>query len=131
MFDFSQYEEKEPEVSARKCPGCDKLYHPAPILCDECGERRDPSGILFSEWETVPLSGKCRLLTWTRVWALPEGYDVKYLQFGIVEFENGLRASGRLIVDEPETGMELNAVAGVVKETLNEDIYGLMFESAA
>lgn len=131
MFDFSQYEEKTPEVFARKCPGCSKLYYPAPMLCGECGERRDPSGIVFSEWETVSLSGKCQLLTWTRVWALPEGYDVKYLLFGIVEFENGLRASGRLMVEQPETGMQLEANVGVIKESLKEDIHGFMFEAVS
>jgi hypothetical protein len=49
------------------------------------------------------------LLTWTRVWNLPEGYNVKNLLFGIAEFENGLRASGRLRVDDPKIGMKLNA----------------------
>ncbi|MCK5010068.1 MAG: DNA-binding protein, partial [Deltaproteobacteria bacterium] len=51
----------------------------------------------------------CELLTWTRAWNLPEGYNKKYLLFGIVQFENGLRASGQLEVEEPETGMKLVA----------------------
>jgi uncharacterized protein len=131
MFDFSIYDQKEPEVYARKCSGCGKLYYPAPMLCGECSERRDPSGILFPEWETVSLSGKCELLTWTRVWNLPEGYDVKFLMFGIVEFENGLRASGRLEVDEPETGMKLEAKVGMIKETATEEITGFFFEAAS
>ena len=75
------------------------------------------------------MRGKCRLLTWTRVYNLPEGFDVKYLLFGIVEFENGLRASGRLLVDEPETGMELDAKVGVIKEIVGEDIHGFMLHA--
>ena len=40
---------------------------------------------------------------------MPEGYTKKCLQFGIVEFENGLRASGRVEVEGPKTGMSLTA----------------------
>ncbi len=75
------------------------------------------------------MGGKCKLLTWTRVYALPEGFDVKYLLFGRVEFENGLRASGRLLVENPETGMELEAKVGIVKEVVGEDIFGFMFDA--
>ncbi len=128
MIDFSMYGQKEPEVYAYKCPDCGTLYYPAPMICKKCGARRDPSGVIFSSWEQVPLGGKCKLLAWTRVYALPEGFDVKYLLFGIVEFENGLRASGRLLVDNPHTGMELEAKIGVVKEKVGEDIYGFMFD---
>lgn len=65
-------------------------------------------------WETFDLEGSCVLLTWTRVWNLPEGYTKKYLLFGIVQFENGLRASGQLEVEDPRIGMKLNAT---VKES--------------
>jgi uncharacterized OB-fold protein len=57
--------------------------------------------------EQFDLEGPCTLLSWTRLWNLPEGYTKKNMMFGIVEFENGLRASGQLEVDEPKTGMKL------------------------
>ena len=44
-----------------------------------------------------------------------------------VELENGLRASGRLLVDEPRTGMELVAGVGLVREKIGKDVYGFMF----
>ncbi|RKX76685.1 MAG: DNA-binding protein [Spirochaetes bacterium] len=128
MIDFSIYEQKEPKVYARKCPECGTLFHPAPMICKKCSTRRDPSGYYFSPWEEVSIEGKCKLLSWTRVYALPEGYDIKYLLFGIVELENGLRASGRLLTDNPEIGMELIARAGVVREEKGEEIYGLVFD---
>jgi len=128
MVDFSLYEEAEPEVFAYKCPTCGTLYHPVPMVCSTCNTRRDPAGVLFSKWEAVPLEGRCTLLTWTRVWNLPEGFDVKYLLFGIVQFDNGLRAAGRLLADDPATGMTLRAKAGIVKEKGDKDWYGLMFE---
>ncbi len=60
-------------------------------------------------WETFPLEGPVKLLSWTRVWNLPDGYNVKFLLFGIVEFDNGLRAAGRIGVAEPTVGMTLNS----------------------
>jgi uncharacterized OB-fold protein len=128
MIDFSVYAKQKPEVCAYKCPNCGTLYYPAPMICKNCSARRDPSGVIFSAWQRVPMGGKCRLLAWTRVYALPEGFDIRYLLFGIVEFENGLRASGRLLVQEPKTGMELEAKVGVIREQKGEKTYGLMFE---
>jgi uncharacterized OB-fold protein len=131
MFDFDvfdMYSEQKPTVNASKCPTCGKLFYPSVMVCSECNTRRDPSGEIFSAWEEVPLEGSCKLLAWTKVYALPEGYEIPYLLFGIVEFENGLRASGRLLVEEPVTGMDLNAEAGVVREEKGEEIFGLIFD---
>ena len=128
MIDFSIYKQKEAVVYAYKCPECGTLDYPAPMICKNCSARRDPSGVIFSDWEKVPLGGKCKLLGWTRLYALPEGYDKKYLLFCVVEFENGLRASGRLLVENPQTGMELVSKVGIVKEKVGEDIYGFMFD---
>jgi len=128
MIDFEVYKQKKPQVYAYKCPQCGTLYYPAPMLCKKCHNRRDPSGVFFSLWEKVPLSGKCKLLTWTKVYNLPPGFNQRYLLFGLVEFENGLRASGRLAVENPATGMELNAKVGLVREKVGKDVYGFIFE---
>ena len=125
MIDFNVYNEQKPEVFLTVCPGCGTKYYPAPMICKKCFERRDPADVIYSEWEKVPLEGKCKLLTWTRVYALPEGFDIQYLLFGIVEFEDGIRASVRLEVDKPEIGMELEARADIINERKGEDIYGL------
>jgi len=77
------------------------------MICSKCDARRDP--VTGKGWETFDLEGPCELLTWTRLWNLPEGYNKKYLLFGIVQFENGLRASGRLEIEEPKIGMKLTA----------------------
>jgi uncharacterized protein len=109
-FDFAgMYGVQTPEIHAYACPNCGSRYYPAPMICAKCSNRRDPSGVVHSDWEKSPLQGPCRLLTWTRVWALPEGYNRPSLNFGMVEFENGLRASGRLEVEEPLIGMRLVA----------------------
>ncbi len=107
MIDFSMYDQKEPKISAYKCQKCGSLYYPAPMVCSKCNTRRDPE--TNKGWETFDLEGPCTLLSWTRLWNLPEGYTKKNMLFGIVEFENGLRASGQLEVDDPKTGMSLHS----------------------
>ncbi|MBI3037705.1 DNA-binding protein [bacterium] len=114
-------------VYASKCPKCGHLHYPAPMRCHECKERRDPSKTVFADFEKVPLRGTCKLLTFTRVYALPDGYDLKYMNFGLVEFENGIRAAGQIMTDDLKLGMPLIAKTGVVKEVIGKDIYGLQF----
>ncbi|RKY02018.1 MAG: DNA-binding protein [Spirochaetes bacterium] len=129
MIDFSVYYPREKDVFARKCPGCGTLYYPAPMVCKKCHSRRDPSGAFFSEWEKVSLGGlKGKLLTWTKLYNLPKGFNQRYLLFGIVELENGLRATGRLSVEHPKTGMDVVARVGLVREKIDEDVYGFIFE---
>jgi uncharacterized OB-fold protein len=61
-----------------------------------------------------------------------------WLNFGIVEFENGVRATGQIGFDDGiESGMELNATVGVVKEksilykeTVTAPQYGFIFQKA-
>ena len=128
MIDFTVYKLAEKEVFAYKCPQCGTLYYPVPMICRKCHNRRDPSGVLFDTWDKVPLGGlRGKLLTWTRLYALPAGFSERYLHFGIVELENGLRASGRLAVENPEIGMDLVARVGLVREKVGRDVYGFMF----
>jgi len=107
MIDFSAYDVKTPEILGYRCAKCGSIYYPAPMICAKCSSRRDP--VTGKHWETFPLEGPAKLLSWTRVWNLPDGYNVKFLLFGIVEFENGLRAAGRVGVAEPTVGMSLNS----------------------
>lgn len=123
---FNKYRPPKPVVYGRKCPECGTVDYPAPMLCKHCGARRDPSGVEHSSWEKVPLGGKCKLLTWTKLYALPEGFSDRYLLFGIVEFESGLRASARLLVEDPKFGMSLVAEAGLVREKVGKDAYGFL-----
>jgi uncharacterized OB-fold protein len=129
-IDFSMYEIEKPEVYAHKCPECGTLYYPVPMICRNCHTRRDPSGVFYSSWEREPLGGKKgKLLTWTRVFNLPTGYSERYLMFGIVELENGLRATGHLRTENPKIGMKVVAKVGVVREKVGEDVYGFLFEA--
>ncbi|MGI9860544.1 OB-fold domain-containing protein [Moorella naiadis] len=109
------------QMYAYKCTRCGRLHHPAYLVCRQCGNR---------EFETVPLEGAATLLTYTRVYNLPEGYMKPWLAFGIVEFPNGLRVTGQIDSEDITMGMKLKATVGVVKEGVNQDYYGFIFKEA-
>jgi uncharacterized OB-fold protein len=126
MIDFSAYDVKVPQILAYKCLKCGAIHYPAPMICSKCSGRRDP--VTNKHWETFPMEGPVTLLTWTRVWNLPDGYNVKFLLFGIAEFENGLRASGRIGVEEPTTGMKLNSRVEESDERPGKPVNVFVFE---
>lgn len=107
------------KMYAYKCTACGELHHPKHCVCKKCGSR---------SFEEIPLEGEVTLLTYTKVYNLPEGYMKPYLYFGIVRFENGVTVSGQLEVSNPSIGMKLNSKVGVVKEGTNSDYYGFIFE---
>jgi len=125
-------------VYAYQCPECGRLHYPSVSRCKKCGYRYLPEQDVEPRWEKkgykfwkkVPLSGPCRLLTYTRLWALPVGFDEPYLDFGVGEFPNGVKAVGHLFVDKPRIGIKLNARVGKVKEYEDQVHYGLQFFSS-
>ena len=106
------------EMFASKCQECGQLHHPAHFVCRKCGSR---------QFQAEPLAGQATLLTYTRVYNLPEGYMKPFIAFGIVEFPNGLRVAGQMATDEIELGMAVQATVGVVKEGTGRDCYGFIF----
>ena len=116
------------QMYAYRCTKCGKLHHPRYVVC----QNPDCDGREFTQ---EPLGGKCKLLTWTRVYNLPEGYMQPWLHFGVVEFENGVRVTGQIGFDDGiESGMELVANVGVVrtrrilyKESIDCEEYGFVF----
>ena len=111
-----------PKMYAFKCTECGQLHHPKHYVCRKCGAR---------SFEELPLEGEVTLVTYTKVYNLPEGYMRPYLAFGIVKFENGLTASGQIDAEELTIGMKLKAQVGIIKEGVGKDYYGFIFQPTA
>jgi uncharacterized protein len=109
------------EVVAAKCKACGKLLYPSHFYCPACHG---------TQFEPVPLTGEGKLLTWTRVYALPLDYEDLYLTLGIVEMDMGVRATGRLDVAEPATGMRVRSWVGPVRDIGGKAVHGLIFGAA-
>ncbi len=103
---------------AYQCQDCDELHHPRHFLCRRCG------GKLF---ESVRIEGECELLTWTRLYNLPEGFNESSITFGIVRYSNGLKVAGHLKVNQPKTGMKLYTTVGPIKTGLEKIEEGFIF----
>lgn len=106
-------------LSAYRCAKCGKSIFPRRYICPYCGN---------NSFTPVSLDGEVTLLTYTRVYNLPSGIEEPYLDFGIVEFSNGVRVTGRLQVkDFPVTGMKLTTTTGVVRVVDGEEKEGFIF----
>ncbi len=105
-------------VEAAKCTNCGKVSYPMHFYCPACRG---------TKFEPVPVEGEGKLLTWTRVYALPLDYAQLYVTLGIVELDMGVRATGRLDIAEPKTGVRVRASIGKVREINGKDVTGLVF----
>jgi uncharacterized OB-fold protein len=100
------------------CKACGAKTYPRHARCPACGK---------TEFKTAPLEGTARLLSFTRVHMLSLAYMERYITLGIVEFDSGFRALGRLQVAEPRVGMKLKAGVGPVRSEDLETVSGLWF----
>jgi uncharacterized OB-fold protein len=115
---------KEIGIVAYQCKKCGKLHYPYHDRCLACKGR---------EFEPVKPQGQAKLLTYTRIYNLPWGFDQRYLTIGVVEFENKVRAMGQINVDEAydlKTGMVMEPSWEPVRVQYGENVYGLMLEPA-
>ena len=116
---------KKIAIVAYKCKKCGKLHYPFHDRCLACRNR---------EYEKVEPQGKTKLLTFTRIYNLPWGFDQRYLTIGVVEFENGVRAMGQIHADESydlKNGMTLDPKWDVVRVQSGENVYGLVLTPPA
>jgi len=113
---------KEIGIVAFKCKKCGKLHYPFHDRCLKCKGR---------EFDPVKPQGNVKLLTFTRIYNLPWGFDQRYLTIGVVEFENGVRAMGQIKADEKDDlkiGMAMIPSWGPVRVQYGENVYGLELE---
>jgi hypothetical protein len=106
-------------IVAYKCKKCGKLHYPFHDRCLACKSR---------DFETVKPQGNARLLTFTRIYNLPWGFDQRYLTIGVAEFENGVKAMGQINADEStplKLGMTMKPSWEPVRIQAGENVYGL------
>lgn len=109
------------KVYGARCTSCGKVSYPKHAVCPECrGE----------EFEPVVIEGEGKVLTYTDVYALAIDYETRYLRIAIVEFDDGLRATGQLEDTAPRLGKRVKATIGTVRQIGDQKVDGLIFVPA-
>ena len=111
------------KLTAYKCKNCGRVMYPWHDRCLNCKGRE------FDELD-MPLPTTGKLLTYTQLFALPWGYNQRFLTIGVVEFKNGVKAMGQLKTPDVKVGMKLKASWEPVRVISGEKVYGLRFEPA-
>lgn len=108
-------------ADAARCRACGQLAYPTHFYCARCGHR---------EFDPERLHGEGTLLTWTRLTSLPRDMPMRALLLGIVELDQGLRVTGQLAIDEPQSGQRVHVTIAEVREIQGVPIEGLVFVRA-
>ena len=100
------------------CKSCGHVMGARHERCIRCRGR---------EFEEVELPKEGVLITYTKLYALPEGIEMPPLTLGIADFE-GVRVMGQVATDDPEIGMKLRPVWGKLRKMGAKEIFGFRFE---
>ncbi len=82
-------------MEAAKCKQCGNISFPGRLICTECGH---------TEYETITLSGKGKLETFTIIRTAPSGFtDFAPYAVGLVNMDEGVKVLGQITDCDPET----------------------------
>ncbi len=105
-------------LQATRCGACQAIYFPPRSRCLECG-----SEIL----EEVRLSGRGRVLSLTRVYQPPRGFnDAVGTLTALIELREGIRITAQLTDVEPEEVESGQEVEMVVRRLRTDEEQGLI-----
>ena len=110
----------EKQLVGTKCNSCGKIMYPKRVVCSNCRAR---------DLADVQIGDEGRLLTYTYLYATPEGIDQMPLVLGIVEFDNGVRVTGQIEDREVKIGDRLLPIWGLLRKgRAGKEVYGFKFK---
>ena len=109
----------EKKLEALKCDQCGNLAYPKRIVCLNCKGRA---------FTPVDITGEGMVLTFTHLYAPPEGIAQTPLTLGVVEFKNGIKIIGQIEDREVKTGDNVFPVWGPLRKKGESEIYGFKFK---
>jgi uncharacterized OB-fold protein len=102
-----------------KCKKCGMIVHPKRFLCPSC------KGGDFDEYL---LCDEGKIVTYTKLWAIPEGIEQLPLTLAIAEFDGRVRITGQVLSEEIKTGDKVRPVWGYVRKIRGKEIQGFRFQ---
>lgn len=102
------------------CKKCGKMMFPRRPVCPAC-KGRDIGELELGDQEAL-------LVTFTRLWAVPEGIQVLPLTLGIVEFQNGIRMTAPMVGEDVTIGSKVRPVWGCIRKVDGKEVFGFKFQ---
>ena len=104
---------------AYKCAKCGRITYPKRAVCLKCGHR---------EFKEIGFTEHAKVLTYTNIYALPWGIEGRFITIGVCQFENGVKAMGRLTSPDIKMGQKVKATWKKFREVEGEPVWGWIFE---
>lgn len=105
-----------------KCKKCGTITYPKRLLCPSCKGR---------DFEEYLLSEEGRVVTFTKLWAVPEGIEQLPLTLAIIEFDGKVRVTGQVLSEEIKTGDKVRPVWGHIRKIRGKEIQGFRFQPSS
>lgn len=109
------------EIMGFKCRKCATVVYPKRLLCPSCKGK---------DFDEHPLGEEGKVVTYTKLWTIPEGIEQLPLTLAIVEFDDGVRVTGQ-VLDEVEVGSKVRPLWGHIRNIQGRDFEGFRFQSAS
>ena len=110
-----------PKFTGFKCEKCRKQTFLKHAVCHEC------KGRVFSP---IDLEESGKVLTFTKLYASPEGIEEMPLMLGIIELKNGIRLTAQITDQNVKMGDSVQPIWGKLRKIQGKDIFGFKFEPA-
>jgi uncharacterized OB-fold protein len=108
----------EQKMIGYKCEYCGIKIYPKREICPKCRK---------SEFTELEINEIGKVVTFTKLYAVPDGIDEKPLILGIVDF-NGIRITGQIADSKIKIGDKVEPFWGKLRESQGKKIYGFKFK---
>ncbi len=109
----------EKQLTAAKCDKCGNITYPKRPVCLNCKGR---------DFTQIEIVGEGTVLTFTHLYAPPEGIEQTPLTLGIVEFKNDVKVTGQIEDRNVKTGDKVLPVWGLLRKKGESEICGFKFK---
>ncbi len=104
---------------AFRCKKCGEVVYPKRLVCPSCRGR---------DFDEQALSGEGKVITYTKLWTIPEGIETLPLTLAIVEFDGKVRVTGQVLSEELKVGDRVHPVWGPIRKIRGKEVEGFRFQ---
>lgn len=103
---------------AFKCANCGRITYPQRVRCLGCRG---------TEFEEIHFTPEGEVIAFTQLFQPPWGVDERFLNLGIVKFDNDIKAMGRFTTPDIKIGDRVKCRFEIFRVIAGENIHGWIF----